>query len=112
MIDLYDQLISDPKEMHKIVTERSNGLCELCGSHYIVQRHHIVGGQGKRKQHENQYSLIDLCYYHHYGEYGVHESNGDLERKLKIRLQEQYHDLGFNEDQIRELMGGRYYIEK
>ena len=42
----------------------------------------------------------------------MHESNGDLERKLKIRLQEQYHDLGFNEDQIRELMGGRYYIEK
>lgn len=111
-MDPYKHLVTEHEEMHQIISERSGGLCELCGSSYMVQRHHIVGGRGKRKYHENQYSMIDLCHHHHYGKRGVHESDGSLDRKLKIRLQEKYKELGFNEEQIRELMGGKITVER
>lgn len=85
--------------------------CELCGSHELVQRHHIVKGRGKRKQHENEHSTILLCWYCHHGTFGVHGKNGyALDRKLKIDLQEKYFSMGYTEDEVREMMGGKIKI--
>lgn len=92
------------------VLERSQGLCELCGSPYGVELHHIIHGFGKRKQHENEYSVIALCWKHHKGKNGVHGKNGrKLDLYLKRRLQEKYFSMGYDENEIRKMMGGKLY---
>lgn len=84
--------------------------CELCESTYHVQRHHIVGGRGKRCQHENEYSTIFLCWHCHHGDDGCHGKNGRaLTLKLKLLLQQKYFALGFVEDEVRRMMGGKLY---
>ena len=85
-------------------------LCEICGSNYLIQEHHIVSGRGKRKQHENEHSVIFLCWNCHHGTYGVHGREGHkLDIQLKRELQEKYINMGYAEDKARELMGGRLY---
>ena len=93
------------------MADRSNGLCEICGSNYMVQHHHIIGGSGKRKQCETVYSLIALCYEHHHGDYGV-EGNKDrsLDTKLKENLQRKYEELGLEGEELKKWLGGRYYL--
>lgn len=86
------------------------GNCEVCGSGYMVQKHHIVGGRGKRKQHENEHSTIYLCWHCHHGTEGVHGKNGrGLALQLKRQLQERYFSMGYEEEEIRQMMGGRLY---
>ena len=98
------------KELYEQVFERAGGLCEICKSNELVEVHHIISGSGKRKNYENIHSLILLCYYHHRGDYGVHGKYGaELNRQLKIGLQEKYKSLGYSEEEIRELMGGKIY---
>ncbi len=99
------------KERHKIVAERSQGLCEVCGCNYMVQHHHIIGGLGKRKQCETIYSLIALCWYCHHGDYGV-EGNKDrsLDLKLKQDLQRKYEELGLEGEELKYWLGGRFYL--
>lgn len=84
--------------------------CEVCGSTYLVQRHHIVHGRGKRKQCETDLSVINLCWNCHHGDYGVHGKNGkELDLRLKRELQGKYFRRGYTEDEVRELMGGKLY---
>ena len=52
-------------------------------SSYMVQQHHIVGGRGKRNQHETVESVIALCWDHHYGNKGCHGKDG---REFVLRL--------------------------
>ena len=55
-------------------------------------------------------SVIALCYTHHHGTMGVHGREGkELDRTLKIRLQETYKEQGYSEDEIRTMMGGKLY---
>lgn len=85
-------------------------LCELCGSNHLVQRHHIIRGIGKRKQHENDHSTINLCWECHHGTYGVHGKHGKtLDLMLKQRLQKKYFAMGYSEEEVRRMMGGRLY---
>jgi hypothetical protein len=98
------------KELYEKVMAKTNGLCIICESNEQVELHHIVSGVGKRKNYENEYSVVPLCYYHHRGDNGVHGKNGsELNRQLKIGLQEKYKSLGYSEEEIRELMGGKIY---
>lgn len=98
------------KKIVQAVLERSQGLCEWCGNSEMVQLHHIINGNGKRKQHESVESVIALCWTHHHGTMGVHGREGkELDRTLKIKLQETYKEQGYSEDEIRRMMGGKLY---
>lgn len=98
------------KKVVKKVLERSNGLCEICHSNYMVQLHHIIFGHGKRKQCENEHSVIALCWDCHHGIFGVHGMYGKmLDMKLKIGLQRKYFEMGYTESEVRGLMGGKLY---
>ena len=99
------------KEIVQAVLERSGGCCENCGAaDYMVQIHHVVGGNGKRKQHENEFSLILLCWNCHHSTWGVHGREGkELDIMLKRKLQETYFSQGYLEDEVRIKMGGKLY---
>ena len=99
------------KQRNKKVTERSNGLCEMCFSNHGVQHHHIIGGSGKRTQCESKYSLIALCLECHYGDYGVHGIHGEeLNKRLKEDLQRKYEDIGLVGNELKYWLGGKFYI--
>ena len=84
--------------------------CYICGSYHMVQKHHAVGGHGKRKQHESPESLYYLCWEHHHGTEGVHGKNGRrLAVKLKRETQKKYFDKGMTEDEVRRAMGWVLY---
>lgn len=97
------------EEIVQAVIERSKLLCENCygpGEEF----HHIVKGRGRRKQHERVESVVLLCRKCHRGTNGVHGKNGrKLDLKLKRRLQEEYLNQGYTEDEVREMMGGKLY---
>ncbi len=95
----------------EVVNKRSKGLCEVCGSNFLLQYHHIVGGRGKRKQYENKHSVTLLCWdCHHGSKYGVHGKNGrELDLYLKRQLQKKYFEMGYKEEETRKLMGGKLY---
>ena len=97
------------KKIVQAVLERSKGLCEVC--HKQGQElHHILSGNGRRRQHENADSVIMLCSSCHRGTNGVHGKNGaKLDLQLKLKLQETYFKQGKTEGEIRVLMGGRLY---
>lgn len=98
------------KGIVQAVLNRSGGLCEVCGSAYMVELHHIIYGSGKRKQHENEHSVIALCWYCHRGTKGIHGRDGKkLDLYLKKKLQEKYFDMGYGENEVRKLMGGKLY---
>lgn len=95
-------------EVVKAVLERSKGLCEVCGSNGngIVELHHVV----RRKVEATPENCIMLCYEHHRGTFGVHGSKGaELDRQLKKTLQGYYKAKGYDEDTVRQMMGGRLY---
>ena len=96
------------------VLERAEGVCENCkNSNYMLQMHHIIGGRGKRKQHETKESVILLCWECHHGTKGIHGRDGnELDLKLKLDLQDRYFDMGYTEEEVRELMGGKLYENK
>jgi len=85
--------------------------CEICGSTHMVQKHHIVHGRGKRLSCETPESVINLCWEHHHGTYGVHGKHGkELDMRLKLQLQATYFKQGKSEDEVRRLMGGKLYL--
>lgn len=98
------------KAIAKAVLERSKGLCEVCqrpGQHL----HHIIHGNGKRKQCETIESVINLCWSCHQGTKGVHGREGrKLDLLFKQRLEKTYRDMGLSEEEIRYWMGGRLYV--
>ena len=98
------------KQVVRAVLERSQGVCELCGSSDRVQLHHIIGGVGKRRECETVESVIALCHYHHHDTNGVHGKNGaKLSLTLKQKLQKIYLDKGYAENEVRKLLGGKLY---
>lgn len=77
----------------------------------MVQLHHIIKGNGKRRQCETTESVIALCWNCHHGNYGVHGKNGsELDLELKRELEEVYREQGRSEKDIQYLLGGKYYI--
>ncbi len=97
------------KDLANKIIEKHNGECIICGS-TDIELHHIVKGRGRRKQHENEYSVVPLCYYHHRGTKGVHGRDGrTLDLYLKRQLQKKYFDMRYTESEVREKMGGKLY---
>ena len=92
------------------VHKRAGGECEVCGSTKGLQQHHIVfRSQLGPDTVENR---ILLCWDCHHGTYGVHGREGRvLDKKLKLELQEKYFDMGYSEEKVRELMGGKLYLK-
>lgn len=73
--------------------------CKVCGTSYGIESHHIV----KRSQNSNlvncKLNLVDLCYIHHRDhKKGVH-FNKELDRKLKLELQDKLENL-FDKDYL------------
>ncbi|BDR84900.1 hypothetical protein [Clostridium tetani] len=98
------------KKLFKKIQERYGSDCLICSSNYLVEYHHIIHGNGKRKECETEYSVIPLCWNCHKGNNGVHGKNGrKLDLKLKKKLQRKYFKLGYEESKVRELMGGKLY---
>lgn len=94
------------KKVYAEVEKRAAGECEICKAGGNLELHHIL----RRKVKENQYNCIMLCYEHHRGTYGVHGKYGHLlDMTLKQKLQKTYFKLGYKENEIRELMGGKLY---
>lgn len=93
------------KRIYKAVAERAGGLCELCGWYKPLSLHHIIGGRGKRKQHETKDSCIMLCLDCHEA---VHQDYR-LDRALKKMVQAVYAGQGYGMDEIRRMMGGKMY---
>ena len=93
------------KRVYKAVSDRAGGLCELCYQYKPLQLHHIVGGRGKRKQHETVDSCIMLCLDCH----DDVEGNIKLDRALKKMVQAIYAGKGHGETEIRRMMGGKLY---
>lgn len=93
------------KQVYKAVLERAGGLCELCFQYKPLQLHHIIGGSGKRKQHETVESCMMLCLECH----DEVERNKRLDRALKKMVQAIYAGQGYGEDEIRRMMGGKLY---
>lgn len=95
------------ENLYRTVSERANGFCELCrwyGGKYL-DLHHIVGGSGKRLQHESEETCIMLCKSCHRETH----RNRRLDLALKLLAQEKLKGKGLDEDQIRERIGGRLY---
>jgi len=86
------------------VMERSGGRCELCGA-VAGELHHIISGRGKRKQYERVETCIMLCHRCH------NHSKIENMITLKMRLQSYYFRQGYNEEQVRVLMGGKLYLQ-
>lgn len=77
----------------------------------MVQKHHIIGGLGKRTQCETIFSLIALCWDHHYGNEGIHGKDGyALDLKLKQDLERKYREMDLTEEEVKYWLGGRYYL--
>ena len=96
------------KKVYKMVSERADGSCEVCGGYTgdRLELHHIV----RRKVEANKDNCIMLCWEHHKGTYGVHGREGRaLDLKLKKRLQEVYYSQGYTDDEVRLKMGGKLY---
>ena len=99
------------REIVDEVLSRSQGRCERCGSNKMVQLHHIIKGQGKRRQCETVESVKALCWGCRHGTNGVHGKNGsELDLELKQELEKAYRKQGRSEEEIKYLLGGRFYI--
>jgi 5-methylcytosine-specific restriction endonuclease McrA len=94
-------------ELAETILERANYRCEVCGKGSLTEIHHIVG----RKVDANEYNLTLLCWDCHKGTNGIHGMNGkDLDHRLKSELQTKYFELGYKENEIRELMSGKLML--
>lgn len=106
MLEKWDRILN--KKVYKIVSERAEGYCEVCGVFKgdSLELHHIL----RRKVEANEYNCIMLCYEHHRGTGGCHGRDGrELDLKLKRQLQQTYIEQGYTENEVREKMAGRLY---
>jgi len=93
-------------EVYEAVRKRANGRCELCGKLTSeLQLHHVISGYGRRREHESVETCLMLCGECHKE---VHE-NAKLSRALKLLVEERLYRMGYNDSEVRTLMGGRLY---
>ncbi|WP_125991216.1 hypothetical protein [Halocella sp. SP3-1] len=96
-----------PKKVIMEVYFRSEGLCELTGSNYRCEQHHIVF---RRHNNHDPEAVINLGWHKHKGNEGVHGKNGHaLDLDLKRGLQMYYERKGLSEDEIYIKMGNKFY---
>jgi len=92
-------------EVYAAVRKRANGRCELCGKLTSeLQLHHVISGYGRRREQSVETCLM-LCSECHKEVHG----NAKLNRALKLLVEERLYRMGYNENEVRTLMGGRLY---
>ena len=76
--------------------------CKVCGTSYGIEVHHrVYKSQNKNLEH-CKLNLVDLCYIHHRdSRKGVH-FNKELDRKLKLELQNKLEELFINDYLTKE----------
>jgi len=82
------------------ILTRSNGCCELCGGRNRNHPHHIVF---RRYRNHNPEAIIMICKDH-----DPHD-NPEINTALKSMLCKYYESQGYTAEDIRPLMGGKYY---
>jgi len=94
------------KKIVKAIQERSEGMCERCGS-FGVDPHHLLSGSNKAETEtvENVLWLCRAC--HTY----LHSAQGQAENK-GLKLDYQSHILrNNNEEEARLIMGGKLILD-
>ena len=86
--------------------------CIVCKSPG-AENHHIIKGRGKRRQLEDEYNQVPLCYACHRGTYGVHGREGaEMDLQLKLFYTHVLVLEGYEIEEIRAKMGGKMYFKQ
>ena len=101
------------KKVFREVAERSEGICEnpeckRWGGESL-QKHHIFFGKGRRVLMESTETVVDLCWYCHEGDNGVHH-NRDLDLYFKRLATQNLLDAGWTKEEIMA-KAGRWYLD-
>lgn len=81
--------------------------CEICGSIYMLQNHHIMGSALRKKSDKYDECQITLCWHCHLSKNGVHQ-NRELDLKLKRKAQRELEEKYGHEWYMKEF--GRNYL--
>ena len=101
---------NNKKKKKSKYTEYRLDYCQICGFYKMTSGHHLIGGNGKRIEFENEKSVVRICDDCHKF---LHSNQGQkVNEKLKLNLQKQYFKMGKTEKEVRQLMGGKLLIEK
>lgn len=87
-------------ELYDEVVERSGGICEICGNEVAVEVHHVCG----RRRVAWLGNLKHLGLKCHKPPSGVH-ADKELNDRVMKEMQDTYFNMGFNEDEVRYLLG-------
>ena len=93
-------------KLRKEVEKKANYMCELCGRSGNHQVHHIFSGKGRKDKTERIECLAYLCINCHRK---LHDT-GANNRYLKLKAQSELSSKGYNEDEIRKIVGGKLEI--
>lgn len=81
--------------------------CFICQTTENLHRHHVYGGNGRRKVSDENGFVVDLCAKHHnMSDYSVH-FNKDLDLMIKKHFQALY-EKDHTREQFIELIGRNY----
>ena len=82
--------------------------CYVCHTQYMLARHHIYAGVGRRSNAEKYGCWVYLCATHHnMSDYGVH-FNKTLDLDLKKLCQERWEETYGTREEFREVFGKSY----
>lgn len=87
--------------------------CQLCHLREATKTpHHIISGNGRRRACETVHSTVRLCVECHMLVHSSMPKGLALRLFLRRRLQSTYFSMGYEEDEVRRLMGGRLEIDE
>ena len=96
------------KQVYREVSERADGKCEYCGVETdVLQLHHIL----RRVPAETPDNCVMLCLTCH-DELHRGENSRKMDLTLKLKLQAEYFKQGHTESEVRQLMGGKIYLDQ
>jgi hypothetical protein len=94
-------------ELYEAVKERSKGICE-CSNPKCKRKalfvHHLVEGKRRISWLGNLLDLCDECHNKDGSREAIHH-NADVYEREMLRLQNLYYSMGFNEQQVKFLLG-------
>ena len=97
--EYYPNIAAISAELYAELEERSGGRCEECGA-ANPELHHIIS----RRRVAHIHNIVHLCGNCHRGENGIH-ANSELSNHYKFKYRIWCEENGYNEEQIRYLMG-------
>lgn len=84
-------------------------LCEICRSNNLVETHHIIKRKQAKYLENCKLNLINLCWDHHKGTYGVHGKYGhkfdqELKLEFKNKLEELWDKQYLTKEEINKVL--------